>query len=109
MRMSMQRLIADESADGVEDLDDLPSWSRSDATRCRLQLHKSAFKGRGMAFSENREFGEADLISAAAQLVPLSRTAREQLEALQQWASSGRARPASTRLTLRGVTNTNAR
>jgi hypothetical protein len=28
-------------------------------------------------------------------VVPLSRTAREQLEALRQWASSGRARPAS--------------
>jgi hypothetical protein len=48
------------------------------------------------AFGERREFGEADLIGAAAQLVPLSRTAREQLEALQQWASSGRARPASS-------------
>ncbi len=47
------------------------------------------------AFGEGREFTEADLISAAAQLVPLSRTAREQLEALQQWASGGRARPAS--------------
>lgn len=46
------------------------------------------------AFSESREFNEADLISAAADLVPLSRTAREQLEALQQWAREGRARPA---------------
>jgi len=47
------------------------------------------------AFGEGREFSEADLIGAAAQLVPLSRTAREQLESLQRWASSGRARPAS--------------
>jgi hypothetical protein len=46
------------------------------------------------AFSEEREFGEADLIGAAADLVPLSRTAREQLEQLQQWAREGRARPA---------------
>jgi len=47
-----------------------------------------------MAFSEGREFGEADLITAAAELVPLSRTAREQIEALQSWAKQGRARPA---------------
>jgi hypothetical protein len=50
-----------------------------------------------LAFAEGREFGETDLIGAAAQLVPLSRTAREQLEALEQWASSGRARPAASR------------
>ena len=48
-----------------------------------------------LAFAEGRELNETDLIRAASQLIPLSRTAREQLEALQAWASSGRARPAS--------------
>ena len=38
---------------------------------------------------------ETDLIAAASQVVPLSRTAREQLEDLRRWAASGRARPAS--------------
>ena len=60
------------------------------------ELEQVVIEAMHQAFSENREFGEADLISAAAQLVPLSRTAREQLETLQQWASSGRARPASS-------------
>jgi AAA+ superfamily predicted ATPase len=62
------------------------------------ELEQVVIEAMHQAFSEQREFGESDLISASAQLVPLSRTAREQLEALQQWASSGRARPASTRL-----------
>ena len=62
------------------------------------ELEQLVIEAMHQAFSEQREFGESDLISAAAQLVPLSRTAREQLEALQQWASSGRARPASTRV-----------
>ena len=62
------------------------------------ELEQVVIEAMHQAFSEAREFGESDLISAAAQLVPLSRTAREQLEALQQWASSGRARPASTRM-----------
>ena len=62
------------------------------------ELEQVVIEAMHQAFSEHREFVESDLISAAAQLVPLSRTAREQLEALQQWASSGRARPASTRL-----------
>jgi hypothetical protein len=48
-----------------------------------------------LAFAENRELMETDLIRAASQLIPLSRTASEQLGALKQWASAGRARPAS--------------
>ena len=70
------------------------------------ELEQVVIEAMHQAFSQSREFGEADLIGAAAQLVPLSRTAREQLEALQLWASSGRARPAST---LRGVTKANSR
>jgi SpoVK/Ycf46/Vps4 family AAA+-type ATPase len=61
------------------------------------ELEQVVIEAMHQAFSEGREFTETDLIAAAAQLVPLSRTAREQMEALQQWASSGRARPASSR------------
>jgi SpoVK/Ycf46/Vps4 family AAA+-type ATPase len=60
------------------------------------ELEQVVIEAMHQAFSDGRDFGESDLISAAAQLVPLSRTAREQLEALQQWASGGRARPASS-------------
>jgi SpoVK/Ycf46/Vps4 family AAA+-type ATPase len=63
------------------------------------ELEQVVIEAMHQAFGEHREFGEADLIAAAAQLVPLSRTAREQLEGLKQWASTGRARPASRRLT----------
>ena len=59
------------------------------------ELEQTVIEAMHLAFAEQREFGEADLIAAASQVVPLSRTAREQLEQLQQWASGGRARPAS--------------
>jgi ATP-dependent 26S proteasome regulatory subunit len=59
------------------------------------ELEQAVIEAMHLAFAEQREFGEADLIAAASQVVPLSRTAREQLEHLKQWASSGRARPAS--------------
>ncbi|MBM5814931.1 MAG: AAA family ATPase, partial [Cyanobacteria bacterium M_DeepCast_100m_m1_067] len=59
------------------------------------ELEQTVIEAMHLAFAEQREFGEADLIAAASQVVPLSRTAREQLETLQTWASSGRARPAS--------------
>jgi ATP-dependent 26S proteasome regulatory subunit len=61
------------------------------------ELEQVVIEAMHQAFGERREFGEADLITAASHLVPLSRTAREQREALQRWASSGRARPASGR------------
>ena len=60
------------------------------------ELEQAVIEAMHLAFAERRELEESDLIVAANQLVPLSRTAREQLEALQRWASSGRARPAST-------------
>ena len=59
------------------------------------ELEQMVIEAMHLAFAEQREFGETDLIAAASQVVPLSRTAREQLEQLQQWASTGRARPAS--------------
>ena len=69
------------------------------------ELEQTVVEAMHLAFAAHREFGEADLIAAASDLVPLSRTAREQLEALKQWASTGRARPASW---LRPVTNPDA-
>ena len=59
------------------------------------ELEQTVIEAMHLAFGEGRELSEPDLIAAASQVVPLSRTAREQLEALRQWASSGRARPAS--------------
>jgi SpoVK/Ycf46/Vps4 family AAA+-type ATPase len=59
------------------------------------ELEQTVIEAMHLAFGENRDLQEPDLIAAASQVVPLSRTAREQLEALRQWASSGRARTAS--------------
>jgi ATP-dependent 26S proteasome regulatory subunit len=59
------------------------------------ELEQTVIEAMHLAYAEHRDFGEADLIAAASQVVPLSRTAREQLEQLQQWASTGRARTAS--------------
>tara|TARA_Y100001968_G_scaffold128134_1_gene116984 strand:- start:5 stop:1183 length:1179 start_codon:yes stop_codon:yes gene_type:complete len=62
------------------------------------ELEQTVIEGMHLAFAERRELEESDLILASSQLVPLSRTAREQLASLKEWASSGRARPASMRL-----------
>ncbi|MFL0788757.1 MAG: AAA family ATPase [Prochlorococcus sp.] len=62
------------------------------------ELEQTVIEAMHLAFAERRELSETDLILAASQLVPLSRTAKEQLDALKTWASSGRARPASAML-----------
>ena len=59
------------------------------------ELEQAVIEGMHFSFSENRELVEKDLIKAVSELVPLSRTAKEQIDSLKEWSSSGRARPAS--------------
>ncbi|WP_320676328.1 AAA family ATPase [Prochlorococcus sp. MIT 1300] len=62
------------------------------------ELEQAVIEAMHFAFAERRELEESDLILAASQLIPLSRTAKEQLDSLKQWAAGGRARPASVML-----------
>ncbi|EEE40045.1 AAA family ATPase [Prochlorococcus marinus] len=59
------------------------------------ELEQAVIEGMHISFSENRELMEKDLIKAVSELVPLSRTAKEQIDLLKEWSSTGRARYAS--------------
>ncbi|MDC3170795.1 AAA family ATPase [Prochlorococcus sp. AH-716-E13] len=59
------------------------------------ELEQAVIEGMHFSFSENRELMEKDLIKAVSELVPLSRTAKEQINFLKEWSSTGRARSAS--------------
>ncbi len=59
------------------------------------ELEQAVIESMHYSFSEGREVTEKDLIRAVSELVPLSRTAKEQLNALKEWSSTGRARKAS--------------
>jgi len=59
------------------------------------ELEQAVIEGMHISFSENRELMEKDLIKAVSELVPLSRTAKEQIDFLKEWSSTGRARSAS--------------
>ena len=59
------------------------------------ELEQAVIEGMHFSFSENRELLEKDLIKAVSELVPLSRTAKEQINLLKEWSSTGRARSAS--------------
>jgi len=59
------------------------------------ELEQAVIEGMHIYFSENRELMEKDLIKAVSELVPLSRTAKEQIDFLKEWSTTGRARSAS--------------
>ena len=48
-----------------------------------------------IGFSQNRDFATDDVLEAASQLIPLARTAQEQIQLLHNWANNGRVRLAS--------------
>ncbi|MEM8809460.1 MAG: AAA family ATPase [Cyanobacteria bacterium P01_G01_bin.38] len=59
------------------------------------EIEQTIVEAMHIGFSQNRDFTTDDILEAASQLVPLARTAQDQIEALQAWAAAGRARLAS--------------
>ncbi|MEM9136527.1 MAG: AAA family ATPase [Cyanobacteria bacterium P01_F01_bin.42] len=64
------------------------------------EIEQSLIEAMHLGFSQNRDFTTDDVLEAASQIIPLARTAQEQVQALQNWASSGKARLASKHSTL---------
>jgi AAA+ superfamily predicted ATPase len=59
------------------------------------EIEQTLIEAMHLGFSQNRDFTTDDILEAASQTVPLARTAKEQIEFLQDWASAGKARLAS--------------
>lgn len=64
------------------------------------EIEQTLVEAMHIGFSQNRDFTNEDILSAASQIIPLARTAEEQIRFLQEWAAAGRARPASKRYDL---------
>lgn len=60
------------------------------------EIEQAIFEAMHMAFDQRREFTTDDILRAMAVTVPLSKTASERIKRLQEWAASGRCRPASS-------------
>lgn len=59
------------------------------------EIEQSLIEAMHLGFSQNRDFTTDDILEAASQIVPLARTAQEQIQLLQNWAAAGKARMAS--------------
>ncbi|MBD1940393.1 AAA family ATPase [Microcoleus sp. FACHB-68] len=59
------------------------------------EIEQSLIEAMHIGFSQNRDFTTDDILESASQIVPLARTAQEQIQFLQDWADAGKARLAS--------------
>ncbi len=60
------------------------------------EIEQAIYEAMHRAFSERREFTSEDILAAFAETIPLSTTASSTIRRLQEWAVSGRCRPASS-------------
>jgi SpoVK/Ycf46/Vps4 family AAA+-type ATPase len=59
------------------------------------EIEQTLIEAMHIGFSQNRDFTTDDILESASQIVPLARTAQEQIQFLQNWAAAGKARLAS--------------
>lgn len=59
------------------------------------EIEQAIVEAMHIGFSQDRDFATEDILSAASQIVPLARTAQEEIQALQAWVTDGKARLAS--------------
>jgi SpoVK/Ycf46/Vps4 family AAA+-type ATPase len=75
---------------------DLVKLARSSANFSGAEIEQVVIDGMYRAFGDRRDFETEDLVIAIAQTVPLAAIARQQIEALKQWAVQAGARTASS-------------
>lgn len=59
------------------------------------EIQQSIIEAMYKAFSEKREFTTSDIVEALKEIVPLAHTHSDALQSIQNWASTGKIRPAS--------------
>ena len=59
------------------------------------EIEQTIVEAMHIGFSQNRDFSTDDILEAASQIVPLAKTAQEQIQFLQNWVAAGKARLAS--------------
>lgn len=59
------------------------------------EIEQTLIEAMHIGFSQNRDFATDDILEAASQIIPLARTAGEEIQFLQEWAAAGKARMAS--------------
>ncbi len=64
------------------------------------EIEQTLIEAMHIGFSQDRDFTTDDILEAASQMIPLAVTAQTQIQLLQDWANSGKARLASRQVNL---------
>jgi ATP-dependent 26S proteasome regulatory subunit len=76
---------------------DYPKLAQSSESFSGAEIRQSIIEAMYQAFYEKREFTTKDICIALNDLIPLANLESDQMIRLQDWASSGRLRPASSK------------
>lgn len=60
------------------------------------EIYQTIIEAMYKAFSQKREFQTSDIVESIKETVPLAHTHSDSLQSIQNWASTGKIRPAST-------------
>ena len=60
------------------------------------EIYQAIIEGMHIAFNENREFTIEDILKGLDEIIPLAQLEGKKIQALQEWALSGRIRTASS-------------
>lgn len=74
---------------------DLPRLAYETPDFSGAEIEQAIIEAMHLGFSQGRDFSTEDILEAASQMIPLARTAQDQIDALKAWAASGKARLAS--------------
>ena len=72
--------------------------SKKSADFSGAEIYQAIIEGMHIAFNENREFTTNDILHGLTEIIPLAQLEGKKIQALQQWALSGRIRTASSNL-----------
>jgi SpoVK/Ycf46/Vps4 family AAA+-type ATPase len=75
---------------------DIQKLSEKSVDFSGAEIFQAIIEGMHIAFNENREFTTTDILKGLAEIIPLAQLETKQIQALQQWALSGRIRAASS-------------
>ena len=75
---------------------DIQKLSQKSVDFSGAEIFQAIVEGMHIAFNENREFTTTDILKGLTEIIPLAQLETKQIQALQQWALSGRIRAASS-------------
>ena len=94
-REKIFKVLIEKIRPNSKNIFDFELLSKSSEDFSGAEISQAITEGMYYAFNENREFTTLDILYGLNNIVPLAKIERRKIQALQEWAKSGRVRTAS--------------